>query len=143
MVLLLLGGMSALDKLVGKIDGILVANVERRTHVERGGLDVEGVDEAVGGATACLFRDEGERCALVEEAELSVCVLPVGRVGVDSAVLERAVLVCDKGANVPCRDKNPIILIINLKIINKITNTLVPLDRIPLVNKIIFNNVRV
>jgi hypothetical protein len=50
---------------------VAAADVQRRALVELGGLDVENAARPIGGETAGLLHDEGERIGLVQQAQLA------------------------------------------------------------------------
>ena len=86
----------------------LAADDERGAFVEGGGLLFEDADIAIGGESAGLLGDHGERVGFVHEAEFAVGVFHGGRIEEDAAFQEDAVEVgderADPGGSEECRD---------------------------------------
>src|SRR4029079_1470007 len=79
-----------------RFDVLLRAENERHALVQGRWCDVEDVLLAVDRRTASLFEDERHRVGLVQQAQLALRVLLVGRVREDASLQERALGVRDE-----------------------------------------------
>ena len=72
-------------------------------------MNIENIARAVGGITARVVRDEGERLRFIQQAELAFGLVDIGRVEKYAAEQQRAVNVRDQAADIPLAERRAMV----------------------------------